>query len=72
MIRPKTRAEARIAAHSSVTVWDVLPGLPMFFLIPLMIRSEMGFWVALGVGCSLTVILYLVMIGVASRFGLHL
>ena len=68
----ETRDAERIATHAGATFWYVLPSLPMFLLIPLLIRSGTGFWVALGVGCVVTVILYLVMIGLAPRFGLRL
>ncbi len=68
----ETRDADRIASHAGATFWYVLPSLPMFVVMPLLIRSGMGFWAALGIGCALTVILYLVMIGVAPRFGLRL
>jgi hypothetical protein len=45
----------RMAAHAGATFWYVLPSLPMFLLIPLLLRKGMGFWPALAIGCVLTV-----------------
>ena len=61
-----------LAAHAEATFWYVLPSLPMFLVIPYMLRSGLNFWVALAVGIILTIILYLVTIGIAARFGVRL
>ena len=37
----------RIASHMEATFWYVLPSLPMFLLIPAMLRGGIGFWTAL-------------------------
>jgi len=50
----------------------VLPSLPMFLLIPLLLRQTVPFWAALVAGCLMTVALYLAMIWLAPRFGLRL
>jgi len=50
----------------------VLPSLPMFLLIPALLRHGYGFWSALIIGCLLTVLLYGMMTWAASRFGLRL
>ncbi len=67
--RPDT---ANMAAHAEATFWFVLPSLPMFLLIPALLRSGVGFHLSLAAGCLLTVVLYLVMIGIGPRFGLRL
>ena len=67
-----TRDPLRLAAHAEATFWFLLPTLPMFLLIPLMMRQGFSFWLALGAGCALTVVLYLTMIAVGPRFGLKL
>lgn len=62
----------RIAAHAQATFWYVLPTLPMFLLVPALLRGGVNFWTALGAGCALTIVLYLVMIWVLARFGIAL
>ena len=67
-----TQDPVRLAAHSEATFWFVLPSLPMFLLIPLMLRQGASFWTALLAGCALTVALYLGMVQLAPKFGLRL
>jgi hypothetical protein len=62
----------RLADHSSATFWFVLPSLPMFLLIPVMLRQGISFWIALAAGCILTVILYSAMVFIGPKFGLRL
>ncbi len=50
-----------MAVHSEATFWYVLPSLPMFLVIPWLLRSGVSFWIALAVGCALTVGLYFLM-----------
>ena len=61
-----------MAAHAHATFWFVLPSLPMFLLIPAMLRAGISFWITLIAGCALTVILYLAMTWIGPRFGLRL
>ena len=67
-----THDPARMAAHAGATFWYVLPSLPMFLLIPAMLKRGAPFWAALGAGCLLTVALYLAMTWIGPRFGLKL
>jgi hypothetical protein len=67
-----TRDPVRLAAHAEATFWFVLPSLPMFLVIPLMLRHGYAFWLALAAGCTLTLALYLAMTTVGPRFGLRL
>lgn len=61
-----------MADHAQATFWYVLPSLPMFLLIPWMLRRGMTFWSALACGCVLTLALYAVMTWLAPRIGLRL
>ena len=61
-----------MAVHAQATFWYVLPSLPMFLLIPFLLRSGLDFWWALLAGCALTVGLYFLMMTVGPRFGLRL
>ena len=67
-----TRDPVRLAAHAEATFWFVLPSLPMFLLIPLLLRQGFPFWLALAAGCALTVALYLAMVAAGPRLGLKL
>ena len=61
-----------MASHAEATFWFVLPSLPMFLVIPWLMRSGLSFWLALLIGCLVTVALYSAMVAVAPRFGLRL
>ena len=59
-----------MAAHAEATFWYVLPSLPMFLLIPSLLRHGAPFWLALAAGCALTVSLYLLMVHFGPRLGM--
>ncbi|HQN55429.1 MAG TPA: DUF3147 family protein, partial [Novosphingobium sp.] len=61
-----------MAVHAEATFWYVLPSLPMFLAIPAMLRHGVPFWLALALGCALTVVLYLAMMQIGPRLGLKL
>jgi len=62
----------RIANHAEGTFWFVLPTLPMFLVLPWMLRQGWGFGLSLAANCAITVILFWVMVGVLKRFGINL
>jgi hypothetical protein len=66
-----TKDIERIAAHAESTFWYVLPSLPMFLVLPAMLRAGAG-WPSLGASCPLTVALYLATAGTLARFGISL
>ena len=67
-----TGDDARLAAHAEATFWYVLPSLPMFLLIPALIRAGVAFPLALIAGVALTVVLYVGMTAALARFGVTL
>src|SRR3569623_1801214 len=54
-------AAENMAAHAGATFWYVLPSLPLFVLIPVLVRLVTSFWLALALGCALSVVLFLLM-----------
>jgi hypothetical protein len=67
-----THDPARMAAHATGTFWFVLPSLPMFLLIPMLLKRGLGFWPSLAAGCVLTMVLYMAVVLVGPRLGLRL
>jgi hypothetical protein len=61
-----------IAALAQSTFWFVLPTLPMFLVLPALLRNGAGFWTALGLSCLLTLVLYAAMVWALGRFGISL
>jgi hypothetical protein len=63
---------ANMADHVQATFWYILPSLPMFLLIPLLLRRGFPFWGALGLGSGLTVALYVSTTWAAPKLGIRL
>ena len=62
----------RVASHMVATVWYVLPTLPMFIVMPIMLRAGVGFWPSLAVSCAMTTALYLLTVWMLSKAGYNL
>ena len=67
-----TRESARIAELSQSTFWFFLPSMPLFLVLPALLRSGVSFWLALLGACALTIALYGALILVAPRLGIRL
>lgn len=68
----ETREPERVAALASSTFWFILPSLPMFLVIPWMIRSGWSFAATMAVAIGLTLLLYAAMNWLAPRVGIAL
>ena len=62
----------RVAGLSMGAFWFVLPSLPMFVVLPMLLRSGMGFWAALALVIAGTLALYALMLWAGPRLGLKL
>ena len=61
----------RVAQLATGAFWFILPSLPMFLLLPALLRGGIGFWLALGLSVALTAMLYAGFFWLAPRFGLR-
>jgi hypothetical protein len=61
-----------VAALSQSIFWLVLASLPLFLILPFLLRSGVAFWPGFGVVCALTVGAYFVLMWVLERFGVSL
>lgn len=62
----------RIAHHAEGTFWFVLPTLPMFLILPWMLRNGWGFWSALATNCAITVAFFWITVILLRRSGIDL
>lgn len=62
----------RVANHAEGTFWFVLPTLPMFLVLPWMLRHGWSFWGALAANCALTVGVFWLTVVILRRFGIDL
>ena len=68
----ETKDAALIGRHAHGTFWFVLPTLPMFVLMPLLIKKLGGFWPALGIGILLSLVLYALTMRLLKMAGVEL
>jgi hypothetical protein len=59
-----------IASLSAGTFWFVLPTLPMFLVLPVLLRAGFGFWPSLIAVCAMTMALYVATAWLLGRFGI--
>lgn len=62
----------KIAALSSGIFWLVLPSLLLFVLLPMLLRSGVGFWISLLTASAATALAYLGMIKLLALFDIEL
>jgi hypothetical protein len=62
----------KIAGLSMGAFWFVLPSLPMFAVLPILLRSGLSFWAAFAISVAGTLALYGLMIWAGPRLGLKL
>ena len=62
----------RIAELSQSAFWFFLPSMPLFLVLPAMLRSGYNFWVAFSLAVIGTAALYALMFYLAPKIGLRL
>jgi len=62
----------RVAELSASTIWFILPSIPLFIALPLLLRSGIGFWISMATVIAGTLLLYALMFWAAPRIGLKL
>jgi hypothetical protein len=63
----------RVAQLTQGAFWFFLPSMPLFLVLPLMLREGIGFWLAFTLSVALTALLYAGMFWAGPRFfGLRL
>ena len=68
----ETRDTEKVAGLAMGAFWFVIPSLPMFLVIPTMLRSGYGFGLTMAVAIMLTMVLYAAMGFIAPRLGIAL
>jgi len=62
----------KLASHAYYTFWYVIPTLPMFLLLPWMLRRGHNFWLTLLASAGLTIVCFFGTAVVMKRFGIEL
>lgn len=61
----------KVANLSSDIFWLVLPSLPLFLVLPLLLKMGWGFWLSLALAALVTALCYGVMLLLFKQFGVH-
>jgi len=67
-----TQDAERVAELSVGTFWFFLPSIPLFLVLPQLIRSGIGFWASMAIVVAGTLALYALMFWAAPRLGFKL
>lgn len=62
----------KVSALSQGVFWLVIASLPLFLVLPALLRHGWGFWAALSAACGITVVAYLAMVWLLPRWGVRL
>ena len=62
----------RVADLSWGAFWFVIPSLPLFVIVPTLLRSGLNFWVTLAIAVTATLALYALAFWAAPRLGIRL
>ena len=63
---------ARVASLSTGIFWLVLPSLPLFLLLPVLLKAGWNFWLSLLVSSCMTAACYLAMALGLERLGIRI
>lgn len=62
----------RVAELSQSTIWFFIPSVPLFIVLPILLRSGLGFWLSIAIVVAGTLALYALMFWAAPRIGIKL
>lgn len=62
----------RVGELSTSTFWFILPSMPLFIALPLLIRAGVGFWASMAIVVVGTLALYAGWFWAAPRLGIRL
>lgn len=56
-----------VAALASNIFWLIVASMPLFLLLPVMLRTGASFWLSLGTSCAVTIAAYAAIILILNR-----
>ncbi len=68
----ENQGSEKIANHAYYTFWYVLPTLPMFLLLPWILRKGVDFWLGLLISVFVTFVSFIITTVLVKRIGVDL
>jgi hypothetical protein len=62
----------RVAELSQSTIWFFVPSIPLFIVLPILIRNGLGFWASMAIVVAGTLLLYALWFWAAPKIGVKL
>jgi len=66
-----TKDVQKISSLSTGIFWLVIPSLILFIILPVLLKKQVNFWLAMGISTSAMVIFYFLMIFVLRKLGVR-
>jgi hypothetical protein len=67
-----TQDTGKIAELSTSTFWLVLPTLPMFLVLPALLKHGLGFYPSLAISIAMMALCYAAALPMLARFGIQI
>jgi len=67
-----SRNPEQVAELTASTLWFILPSLPLFVVLPWLLRSGVAFWLAMAISVAGTLALYACWFWASPRIGIKL
>jgi len=67
-----TKNVDKITQLSKGVFWLVLPSLPLFLILPALLKKGVNFYLSLGVSLVIMVSCYLVMVAILNKYGIKI
>lgn len=67
-----TENKTQVAQLSRSVFWMVIPSLSFFIVLPLLLKTELNFYLSLAISTVVMVAIYFAMIFILQRFGINI
>ncbi len=67
-----TESQAKVAQLSKSVFWMVIPSLSFFIVFPILLKTELNFYLSLVISTVIMVSVYFIMIFILQRIGINI
>mgnify|MGYP006285353361 CR=1 FL=1 len=67
-----TESKSQVAQLSRSVFWMVIPSLSFFIILPLLLKTELNFYLSLAISTVVMVAVYFGMVFILQRFGVNI
>lgn len=67
-----TESKAQVSQLSISVFWMVIPSLSLFVVLPVLLKTDLNFYLSLFISTVIMIIVYFTMIYILQRFGINI